>query len=317
MPIKIPDNLPARRVLEQERVPVITEADAIRQDIRPMRIALLNLMPDKIRTETQIARLVGATPLQVEMTLLKTASYEPKNTPEQHMLDFYRTWYDIRDEKFDGIIVTGAPIETLEFEEVLYWDELTAIFDWIETNVYTAFYICWGAQAALHHHHGVPKHGLPEKKFGVFQHYVTRPHTPLLRGFSDDFSIPVSRHTEVRSSDIPDVAGLHILAESPQSGLCLVEDETRRAVYMFNHLEYDAMTLRDEYRRDLEAKEPINIPCNYFPDDDPERPPINHWRAYAHLLFGNWIGAMYNGTPYNIDEIGEDVVPLGQTKIGE
>ena len=305
MPIKIPNDLPASRILESEGVEIIKESDAIRQDIRPMHIALLNLMPDKIRTETQIARVVGSTPLQVEMTLLKTGSYQPRNTPERHLLDFYKTWEEVRHEKFDGLIVTGAPIEMLPFEEVDYWDELTGIFDWAQTHVFRGFYLCWAAQAALHHFHGVPKHPLPRKMFGVYRHRITRAASHLLRGFNDEFSIPVSRHTEVRKEDIPDKPGLEILAESPESGLCLMADRPHKAVYMFNHLEYDGDTLKREYERDLAAGRDIQIPKNYFPEDDPSREPNNQWRAFAHLLFWNWINEMYQHAPYDISRIGE------------
>ena len=310
MPIKIPNDLPARPILEEEGVRIIRETDALRQDIRPLRVALLNLMPDKIRTETQIARLAGSTPLQVEMTLLKTGSYKSKNTPEPHLIAFYQTWEEVRHETFDGLIVTGAPIETMPFEEVDYWEELTAIFDWAQTNVFRSFYICWGAQAALHHFHGVPKYELDKKMFGVFRHHITKKNVSLLQGFNDEFSIPVSRHTEVRSADIPDKPGLHILAESADSGLCLMEDLPHRAVYMFNHLEYDADTLKTEYDRDVAAGEEIHLPKNYFPGDDPAQPPINQWRSYAHLLFWNWINEIYQGTPYDIADIGRDWQPL-------
>jgi len=218
MPIKIPNDLPARRILEEEGVKVISEFDAVRQDVRPLRIAMLNLMPDKIRTETQIARVVGSTPLQVEMTLLNTSTYKSRNVPERHLIDFYRTWDEVRHEKFDGLIVTGAPIETLPFTEVDYWDELTAIFDWAQTNVFRAFHLCWGAQAALHHYHGVPKYLLDQKMFGIFRHHIVNHGSGLLRGFNDEFSIPVSRHTEVRREDIPDKPGLIVLAESPEAG---------------------------------------------------------------------------------------------------
>jgi homoserine O-succinyltransferase len=314
MPIKIPNDLPARRILEEEGVEVIRESDAIRQDIRPMRIAMLNLMPDKIRTETQIARVVGSTPLQVEMTLLNTGSYRSRNVPERHLIDFYHTWDEVRHEKFDGLIVTGAPIETLPFEAVDYWDELTAIFDWAQSHVFRSFHLCWGAQAALHHFHGVPKYELDRKLFGIFRHHVVKQGTNLLRGFNDEFSIPVSRHTEVRREDIPDKPGLHILAESPESGLCLMEDLAHRAVYMFNHLEYDVDTLKREYERDLAAGVEIDIPKYYFPDDDPAKPPVNQWRAYAHLLFWNWIYEIYENTPYDISKIGNVTAPpLKQT----
>ena len=304
MPIKIPNDLPARKTLEEEGVQVIKESDAIRQDIRPLRIALLNLMPDKIRTETQIARVVGSTPLQVEVTLLKTDSYKSKNVPERHLIDFYHTWDEVKDQKFDGLIVTGAPIETMPFEEVDYWDELTQIFDWTQSHVFRSFHLCWGAQAALHHFHGVPKYELNRKLFGIFRHHIVKPGSGLVRGFNDEFSIPVSRHTEVRREDIPDKPGLRILAESPESGLCLMEDLPHKAVYMFNHLEYDADTLQREYERDLATGAEIDMPKNYFPDDDPTQPPVNQWRAYAHLLFWNWIYEIYENTPYDISKIG-------------
>ena len=304
MPIKIHNDLPARQVLEQEGVQIIRESDAIRQDIRPLKIALLNLMPNKIRTETQIARLAGSTPLQVEMTLLKTGSYTSRNTPERHLIDFYHTWDEVKGQKFDGLIVTGAPVETMPFEEVDYWDELAGIIEWSQENVFRSFYICWGAQAALHHFHGVPKHILERKMFGVFRHRITRPHSDLLRGFNDEFSIPVSRHTETRVEDIPEKPGLHVLAESRESGLCLMEDLSRKAIYMFNHLEYDADTLKTEYDRDVAAGEPIHVPVNYYPDDDPAQEPVNQWRSYAHLLFWNWINEIYQGTPFDIERIG-------------
>ncbi len=317
MPIKIPNDLPARKTLEEEGVQVIKESDAIRQDIRPLRIALLNLMPDKIRTETQIARVVGSTPLQVEVTLLKTDSYKSKNVPERHLIDFYHTWDEVKDQKFDGLIVTGAPIETMPFEEVDYWDELTQIFDWTQSHVFRSFHLCWGAQAALHHFHGVPKYELNRKLFGIFRHHIVTPGSGLVRGFNDEFSIPVSRHTEVRREDIPDKPGLRILAESAESGLCLMEDLEHKAVYMFNHLEYDADTLKREYERDLATGTEIDMPKNYFPDDDATQPPVNQWRAYAHLLFWNWIYEIYENTPYDISKIGlEDSAASPLKQIG-
>lgn len=303
MPIKIPDDLPARRILEEEGVATIGEFEAVRQDIRPLRLALLNLMPDKIRTETQLARLVGSTPLQVEITLLKTATYKPRHTSEDHLLSFYHTWDEVKAQKFDGLIVTGAPIETLPFKDVDYWEELTQIFDWATDHVFSTFYICWGAQAALHHFYGVPKYELPQKRFGVFEHSVLYANTNLLRGFTDRFLVPVSRHTEVRREDIPELPGLHVLAESPDSGVCLVEDQPRRAIFMFNHLEYDTSTLMEEYDRDVAAGIPIAVPRNYYPDDDPTQQPQNLWRSNAHLLFWNWMAAVYAGSPFNIDEI--------------
>ncbi len=306
MPIKIPDDLPARKTLMQEGVMVLKETDAIRQDIRPMRIALLNLMPNKIRTETQFARLIGATPLQVEMTLVRMTEHKSRNTPASHLSAFYRTFREIRDagEKFDGLIITGAPVELLQFEEVDYWEELREVFDWTQEHVHTTMCICWGAQAALHHFYGVPKHALPRKAFGVFRHRNLKPSSPYLRGFSDDFSIPVSRWTEVRPMDLPKGAGLEILMESDETGLCLIEDRAKRMLYMFNHIEYDTTSLAEEYWRDVERGIDIQIPANYFPNDDPHATPENRWRSHAHLLFGNWINEMYQTTPFDIEKIG-------------
>jgi len=305
MPIKIPDDLPARAALEEEGVMVMREVDAVRQDIRPMRIGLLNLMPNKIRTETQFARLLGATPLQVELTLVKITHHVARNTPSEHIISFYRTWEEVKDQRFDGFIVTGAPIETLPFEEVTYWDELRRIFDWTQTNVHHCFNICWGAQAAVHHFHGMPKYDLPEKAFGVFRHERLVPNSPYMRGFSDNFVIPVSRWTEVRTGDIPADSGMQVLMESEESGLCLLDDPKRRSLHMFNHIEYDERSLGEEYFRDVQAGTPIHIPHGYFPDDDPERPPENRWRSHAHLLFGNWINELYQTTPFDLAEIGQ------------
>jgi homoserine O-succinyltransferase len=304
MPIKIPNDLPARTVLEREGVMIMTEATAARQDIRPLRIALLNLMPNKIRTETQFARLCGATPLQVELTLVKMTRHTPKNTPADHILAFYRDWESLRAEKFDGLIVTGAPVELLEFEDVTYWNELTRIFDWTQTHVHSTMTICWGAQAALHHFHGVPKHSLQKKAFGVYRHKNLNPASPFLRGFSDDFSIPVSRWTENRRADLPEGRNLEVLMESEEAGLCLINDAPHRTLYMFNHIEYDTGSLGDEYWRDVNAGKPIELPRNYFPHDDPSLPPENRWRSHAHLLFGNWINEMYQSTPFDPAAIG-------------
>jgi homoserine O-succinyltransferase len=283
---------------------VMREADAERQDLRPMRIGLLNLMPNKIRTETQIARLLGATPLQVELTLVKITSHVARNTPVDHMISFYHNWEDIRDQRFDGFIVTGAPVETMPFEEVTYWDELRRIFDWTQTNVHAGFNICWGAQAAVHHFYGVPKHGLSEKAFGVYRHQNLSPASPYLRGFSDDFSIPVSRWTEVRREDIPADSEMTVLMESEEAGLCLLDDPSHRSLHMFNHIEYDSHSLREEYFRDVAAGIAIKTPRNYFPYDDASREPENRWRSHAHLLFGNWINQIYQTTPFDIEEIG-------------
>ncbi|MCS7267541.1 MAG: homoserine O-succinyltransferase, partial [Geminicoccaceae bacterium] len=279
MPIKIPNDLPAAEKLRAEGVMVIGEDEALRQDIRPMQIALLNLMPDKPKTETQLARLLGATPLQVELTLLTTSTYRPNTVPLSHLQAFYTTWEEVRHRKFDGLIVTGAPVELLPFEEVKYWPELCAIFDWSRTHCHSSFFICWGAQAALYHFHKVPKHTLPTKRFGIYTHYVIetrdarRP--PLMRGFDDYFLVPVSRHTEVRIEDLPKNAGLEVLAVSNAAGLCLLHEPKYRAVYMFNHLEYDTMTLHEEYMRDKARRSDVSMPINYYPDDDPTKPPRN------------------------------------------
>ncbi len=305
MPIKIPNDLPARPVLEAEGVMVMLEAQAVRQDIRPMRIGLLNLMPNKVKTETQFARLLGASPLQVELTLVKMTNHVARNTPSEHIISFYRDWETIRSEKFDGFIVTGAPVETMPFEEVTYWDELCRIFDWTQSNVHSCFNICWGAQAAVHYFHGVPKHQLEAKAFGVFRHRNLAPTSPYLRGFSDDFSIPVSRWTETRREDIPSDRGLRILMESDETGLCLLDDPQHRSLHMFNHIEYDSNSLSDEYFRDLAAGRAIAPPKNYFPKDDPTRQPENRWRSHAHLLFQNWINEIYQTTPYDLSEIGQ------------
>lgn len=304
MPIRIPNDLPARHTLDSEGVMVMTEASAARQDIRPLHIGLLNLMPNKIKTETQFARLIGATPLQVELTLVKITSHTPKNTPAEHMLAFYEDWEDVKHRKFDGFIVTGAPVELLEFEDVNYWDELSRIYDWTQSNVQSTFNICWGAQAALHHFHGVPKHTLPKKAFGVYRHRNLKPNSPYLRGFSDDFSVPVSRWTENHRADLPTDKGLEVLMESDEAGLCLINDPGKRSLYMFNHIEYDTTSLSDEYWRDRSAGKPIELPANYFPKNDPELPPENRWRSHAHLLFGNWINEVYQTTPFDVAKIG-------------
>jgi len=304
MPIKIPDDLPARLTLEAEGVVVMREADAVRQDIRPLRIGLLNLMPDKIGTETQLARLIGATPLQVELTLVRITDHVARNTPADHMSSFYRPWEDVRGERFDGFIITGAPVERLPFEAVRYWDELRRIFDWTQTHVHRSFTICWAAQAALHHFHGVPKHDLPAKAFGVFLQRNLAPASPWMRGLSDAFAIPVSRWTEVRREDLPSGAGLAVLAEGDESGLCLVEDAPCRSLHMFNHVEYDAATLGREYVRDRAQGKGTALPRNYFPQDDPAQTPPNRWRSHAHLLFGNWINEMYQTVPFDPAGIG-------------
>lgn len=305
MPIRIPDRLPARETLLREGVQVMDETVAIRQDIRPMQIGLLNLMPNKVRTETQFARLVGATPLQVELTLVRIGSHKAKNTPAEHLIAFYNTWEEIRHRRFDGFVITGAPIELLAFEEVSYWKELTAILDWTTTHVHSSFFVCWGAMAAIYHFHGVPKHTLARKAFGVFRHRNLDPASPYLSGFSDDFSIPVSRWTEVRSADIRPHRGLEILMESDETGPCLVHERHADRLYIFNHIEYDSSSLGEEYFRDVQAGTPIDLPANYFPGNDPQSPPLNRWRSHAHLLFGNWINQMYQTTPFDLEAIGE------------
>lgn len=300
MPIKIPDDLPARETLEAEGVAVMREADAIRQDIRPLRIGLLNLMPNKISTETQIARLLGATPLQIELTLVRISDHVARHTSADHLAAFYRPWSDVSTERFDGFIITGAPVERLPFEEVRYWPELRMIFEWTQTHVHSCLTICWAAQAALHHFHAVPKHELARKAFGIFQHRNLAPASPYMRGFSDRFDVPVSRWTEVRTSDISQSRGLHVLAASEETGPCLVSDPRRRSLHIFNHFEYETDTLADEYARDGNAQ----LPANYFPGDDPSRRSENVWRSHAHLLFGNWINEIYQTAPFDFAAIG-------------
>ncbi len=289
--------------LENEGVLLITERAALHQDVRPLEIALLNLMPEKIKTETQISRLLGGTPLQIELTLVTTSSYAPKTTSAEHMLAFYKPWDEVRDRKFDGLVITGAPVETLPFEDVVYWRELTQIFDWSQSHVQETYNICWAGQAALRHFHGVPKHELPRKMFGVFAHRVRGGRDGLLRGFDDEIPVPVSRHTEVRCADLPEDAGLTVLLDSDDAGLCLLRDEARRQTYMFNHLEYDTNTLADEYHRDVAAGAPIDLPADYFPDDDPARTPVNRWRAHGSLLIGNWINDLYQSTAFDLADI--------------
>ncbi|MGR3363651.1 MAG: homoserine O-acetyltransferase MetA [Maritimibacter harenae] len=304
MPIKIPADLPAADVLTHEGVMVMRENEASRQDIRPLRIGLLNLMPKKIQTETQFARLIGATPLQIELTLIRMTEHASKNTPEEHLGTFYRTFQEVKDEKFDGLVITGAPIEHLPFEEVTYWDEMVEVMNWSQTHVHSTFGVCWGGMAMIYHFHGVNKHMLGEKSFGCFPQENLKPNSPYLRGFSDSFVIPVSRWTEMKQDEIDAAPGLTTLLGSPETGPCLVEDPGHRALYIFNHFEYDSDTLKQEYDRDVEAGTPIEVPINYYPDDDPTKPPKNRWRSHAHLLYGNWINMIYQSTPFDLDEIG-------------
>jgi len=306
MPIKIPANLPAYDVLTREGVMVMDEDQAARQDIRPLRIGLLNLMPKKIQTENQFARLIGATPLQIDFALIRMSEHKTRNTAADHMESFYRPFAEVAasGEKFDGLIITGAPIEHLEFDAVTYWDELRQVFDWTRTHVHSTFGVCWGGMAMINHFHGVQKHMLPQKAFGCYRHANMAPASPFLRGFSDDCVIPVSRWTEMRRAEIDATGGLVILLDSAEVGPCLVEDAQHRALYIFNHLEYDSDTLKQEYDRDVAAGTPVGVPCNYYPGDDPAAQPLNRWRSHAHLLYGNWINQIYQSTPFDMDEIG-------------
>jgi len=304
LPIKIPDTLPAFTTLVSEGVRVMTETVAVRQDIRPLQIGLLNLMPNKIKTEVQMARLVGASPLQVEFSLIRLGTHKAKNTSEEHLLSFYHTWEEVKDRKFDGFIITGAPVEQMDYEDVSYWDEMRQIFDWTQTNVHSTMNVCWGAMAAIYHFHDVPKHALTEKAFGVYRHRNLAPASVYLNGFSDDFQVPVSRWTEVRREDVEKKSDLEILMESDEMGLCLVHEKKGNRLYMFNHVEYDSTSLADEYFRDVNAGIPIKMPHDYFPHNDDTLTPQNRWRSHAHLLFGNWINEIYQTTPYEISKIG-------------
>jgi len=307
MPITLPRDLPAFDVLSREGVMVMGEDRAARQDIRPLRIGLLNLMPKKIQTETQFARLIGATPLQIDFQLIRMTEHETKNTAAEHMEAFYRPFADVAasGEKFDGLIITGAPIEHLPFEEVTYWGELTGVMDWTQGHVHSTFGVCWGGMAMAWHFHGLAKHMLPEKAFGCFRHQNLAPASPYLRGFSDDCVVPVSRWTEVRQDEIDRIAALSTLLGSEEVGPCLVEDSGHRALYIFNHFEYDSGTLKDEYDRDTREGTSIDVPVNYYPGDDPAMTPQNRWRSHAHLLYGNWINEIYQTTPYEIEKIGD------------
>jgi homoserine O-succinyltransferase len=304
MPITLPETLPAYDVLSREGVMVMAEARAARQDIRPLRIGLLNLMPKKIQTETQFARLIGATPLQIDFQLIRMTEHQAKNTAPEHMEAFYRPFQAVKGEKFDGLIITGAPIEHLPFEQVTYWDELLEVMDWTQTNVHSSFGVCWGGMAMAYHFHGLRKHMLPHKAFGCFRQQNMAPASPYLRGFSDDLLIPVSRWTEVRQDEIDEIPELSTLLGSEEVGPCLVEDTCHRALYIFNHFEYDSETLKEEYDRDVAGGTPINVPANYYPDNDPSLTPQNRWRSHAHLLYGNWINEIYQSTPYDLAAIG-------------
>ncbi len=305
MPIQIPNDLPAAGTLQQENIFVMTQNRATTQDIRPLEIVLLNLMPTKIATETQLSRLLGNTPLQVRLELMHTTSHRSKNISQEHLLNFYKSFDELKDRKFDGMVITGAPVEQMAFEDVDYWPELCRIMEWSKSNVHSTFHICWGAQAGLYYHYGIQKHSLPEKLFGVYPHQAEYKRSILLRGFDDTFWVPHSRHTTVLREDIEAVPGLRILASSPDAGVYAIATKEGRQIFITGHSEYDPDTLKTEYLRDKALGLPIAPPANYFPDDDPQRPPIVRWRSHANLLFSNWLNYfVYQTTPYDIMSIG-------------
>ena len=305
MPVRIPNSLPAAQVLKDENIFVMTERRARIQEIRPLKIAILNLMPTKEVTETQLLRLIGNSPLQIDITLLRTASYQARNVSSAHLDTYYKTFDEVRDNKFDGLIITGAPVEMMEFEEVQYWNELTRIMDWAETHVFSTLYICWAAQAGMYYRYGVPKYELPRKCSGVFRHRLLYKNFPLLRGFDDYFFAPHSRHTEVRAEDIAKVPELQLLCDSVKAGVYLVASRDGKHVFVTGHCEYDAYTLKYEYERDLARGLNPDIPYNYFPDDNPENEPMVRWRSHGNLLFTNWLNYyVYQETPYDIEQIG-------------
>lgn len=304
MPINIPDNLPAVPELRKENIFVMTDETAAHQDIRPLRIAILNLMPKKIQTETQLLRLLSNTPIQVDIEFLQTASHVSKNTPVKHLNKFYSVFEDVRDERFDGLIITGAPVEQLEFEQVDYWQELCGIMDWSLTNVFSTFHICWGAQAALYHHFGIQKYPLPQKMFGIFPHKIEKPMSTIVRGFDETFYVPHSRHTCQRREDIEKAKGLEIITSSDMAGVHIIGDKSGRLFFVTGHSEYDRFTLREEYFRDVEKGLPISVPYGYFPYDDPGQPPRFNWRCHANLMFSNWLNyCVYQETPYELENI--------------
>ena len=304
MPLRLPDKLPEIELLKKENIFVMDNSRATTQDIRPLRIVILNLMPLKITTETDLVRLLSNTPLQLEISFMKLKSHTPKNTPIEHMMMFYRDFEDMRDEKFDGMIVTGAPVETYDYEEVTYWDEISTILKWARTHVMSTMYICWAAQAGLYCHYGIPKYPLDKKMFGIFRQHPLAPHLPIFRGFDDTFFMPHSRHTEIRREDIEKCPELTVIAESPESGVSMVMARGGREFYITGHLEYAPDTLDKEYRRDVGVRSDVGLPKNYYLDDDPSNKPVVTWRAHANLLYSNWINYyIYQVTPYNIDEI--------------
>ena len=304
MPIKIPNDLPAVKTLNDENIFVMTETRAITQDIRPLKILLLNLMPKKIETETQLSRLLGNSPLQVDFEFIHTKSHVSKNTSPEHLFTFYKTFDDVKNKTFDGMIITGAPVEQMPFEEVEYWEELCEIMEWTKTHVHSTFHICWGAQAGLYYHYGVPKYPLSEKLFGIFPHKADYKKSILLRGFDDVFMVPQSRHTTIKAEDVEKVPELKILASSEKCGIYAIATEGGKQIFITGHSEYDADTLKNEYMRDVNLGLPISVPENYFPDNDPTKDPIVTWRSHANLLYSNWLNYfVYQTTPYDINEI--------------
>ena len=305
MPIKIPNQLPSKDILESENIFVMTEYRAMHQDIRPLRLLIMNLMPNKIVTETQLLRKLSNTPLQIEVEFLQTLSYSPKNADPEHLASFYTTFDNIRERHYDGMIITGAPVENMEFEDVDYWDELCEIMDWTSSNVYSTLHICWGAQAALYYHYGIAKYPLGPKLSGVFKHTVLKPQSPFFRGFDDEFYMPHSRYTGVLESDILSVPDLELLSVSDEAGVFAVKSADNRRVFVTGHPEYDANTLALEYFRDIKKGLPVGIPKNYFPEDDPARTPSIYWRAHAQLMYTNWLNYyVYQSTPYDMKKIG-------------
>ena len=307
MPIRIPNDLPAAEVLQQENIFVMTQTRAMTQDIRPLEIVVLNLMPTKIVTETQLTRLLGNTPLQVHLELMHTKSHRSKNVAQEHLLTFYKTFDELKDRKFDGMVITGAPVELMEFEDVDYWDELCQIMEWSKTHVHSTFHICWGAQAGLYYHYGIQKHTLPEKLFGVYPHTADYKRSILLRGFDDTFYVPHSRHTAVSREDIEAVSGLKIIASSEEAGVYAVMNKEGHQIFITGHAEYDPLTLETEYLRDKNLGKPIHVPENYYPNDDDTQEPIVRWRGHANLLFSNWLNYfVYQTTPYDIMNVGKE-----------
>ena len=304
MPLRLPDKLPAIELLKRENIFVMDNTRATTQDIRPLKIVILNLMPLKITTETDLIRLLSNTPLQMEVSFMKLKSHTPKNTPIEHMMMFYRDFEKMRDEKFDGMIITGAPVEQMDFEDVNYWDEITTIFDWARNHVTSTLYICWAAQAGLYYHYGIPKYPLEKKMFGVFRQHTLCPHLPIFRGFDDEFYMPHSRHTEVRKEDILANPELTLIADSPENGVSMVMARGGREFFITGHMEYASNTLDNEYKRDKDIRDDVDMPVNYYRDNNPDKEPLVTWRAHANLLYHNWINYyIYQETPYDISQI--------------